>query len=230
MLLCQFSRPSLTVFSFACCWHCSFFIGPGRPIPWLFSFTGPLGSRPWLLVFLHGPLDICSSNLLVTPWLGARTGCANFSCHFSQRSLLPHLSSALPRAIWAVVEVSATGASEAFLCASGSRLCISLSGSRRRSKRNPGPLLLPIAVSLVVVPAFLVALYSVLGLAWLCMVFCCTHRCPLICSQGFGAWSCHSKRNDWYHVFPVFPDLPVLMKSPPTLSCARRASVRASPL
>ena len=55
-------------------------------------------------------------------------------------------------------------------CARQVPVCASPLWLAQRSKRIPGPLLLPIAVSLVV-PAFHVALSGVLGLAWLCTVF-----------------------------------------------------------
>ena len=68
----------------ACRWHCSFFHGSCGPIPgsFLHGSWGPapgcfsswvLRSRLWLFSFHHVQLARVSSNLLLTPWLGAGT-------------------------------------------------------------------------------------------------------------------------------------------------------------
>ena len=113
-----------------------------------------MGTRfPSLAVFLSSrPFDICSSNLLVTTWLGAGTGCANFLATFL-RDLSCLTFPLLVHAVCAVVEVLRLVqiddcASEA--CARQVPDFASPLWLRERSKRIPGPLLVPIAVSPVV--------------------------------------------------------------------------------
>ena len=112
------------------------------------------------------------------------------------------------------------------------RLCIS-AGLRREAEKFLGCCYYPSQCPVLLCPSFPCRLAKSPRIRVALQGFCCTRRCCLI---WFGAWSCHFGAwsclsfSDWCHVVPIFADLPVLMNSPPTLSCVRRASAHASPL
>ena len=59
----------------ACCWHCSFFHGSWGLIHGCF-LHGYLGPVPGCFLSSRA-FGMCSSNLLLSPWLGASTCCAD---------------------------------------------------------------------------------------------------------------------------------------------------------